>query len=69
MLALSGCVFAGLAMADGISNSLDSSLDAAAESMTLTAGGSKGATQLYLDPNDGPPTRLSRSVTVRWQDR
>jgi hypothetical protein len=38
-------------MADGISNSLDSGLDAAVESMTLTAGGSKGATQPYLDPN------------------
>jgi hypothetical protein len=52
-----GVLFAvtGGAFADGISNNLDSSVDAVAETMPLTAGGASGTTRLYIDPqgNDG----------------
>ena len=52
-----GVIFAvtGGAFADGISNNLDSSVDAVAETMPLTAVGASGTTRLYIDPqgNDG----------------
>lgn len=38
---------------DNLSNSLDASLDAIAEVMPLTVGGSSGTTTLYVDPTNG----------------
>jgi hypothetical protein len=44
---------AGTAMADDISNDLDTSVDATAEIMSLNVGGSNGSTQLYVVPLNG----------------
>lgn len=43
-------VLGGVAWADDISNSLDATVDAAAEVMNLTAGGANGTTQLFVVP-------------------
>ena len=53
-----GVVVAALALgavarADDISNSLDSSIDAVAETMPLTVGGAAGTTDLYVQPQGG----------------
>ena len=40
----------GVAAADDISNNIDASVDAAAETMPLTVGGANGTTQLYVTP-------------------
>jgi hypothetical protein len=53
MVALSGAVFVAVAIADDISNTLDTSVDATPESMALTAGGPKGTTQVRLEPRGG----------------
>ena len=41
------------ALADDIYNNLDTSVDAVAEVMNLTAGGAAGTTQLYVDTQNG----------------
>jgi hypothetical protein len=41
------------AVADDISNTLDASIDAVAETMPLNAGGANGTTQLYVTPRNG----------------
>ena len=43
----------GVASADNIYNDLDASIDAVAEVMPLTVGGSNGTTQLYVAPTGG----------------
>lgn len=43
----------GTSYADDVSNNLDASVDAVAEVMPLTAGGSDGTTQLYVIPKNG----------------
>jgi hypothetical protein len=49
-----GVLFAvtGGAFADGISNNLDGSADAVAETMPLTVGGANGMTRLYIVPQN-----------------
>jgi hypothetical protein len=49
-----GVLFAvtGGAFADGISNTLDGSVDAVAETMPLTVGGANGTTRLYIVPQN-----------------
>jgi hypothetical protein len=42
-----------VALADDISNKLDTSIDAVAETMPLTVGGANGTTQLYVAPTNG----------------
>jgi hypothetical protein len=46
-------VGAAAAHADNIYNNLDTSIDATAEVMPLTAGGAQGTTTLYVDPTNG----------------
>jgi hypothetical protein len=46
-------VFAGVAVADDISNGLDSSIDSAAEAMPLNVGGADGVTVLSVTPRNG----------------
>jgi hypothetical protein len=42
-----------IALADQISNNIDTTVDAVAETMPLTAGGANGTTQLYVIPKNG----------------
>jgi hypothetical protein len=42
-----------IALADNISNTLDPTVDAVAETMPLTVGGANGTTKLYVDPTNG----------------
>lgn len=44
---------AGTSFADNVYNTLDASVDAAAEAMSLTAGGAVGTTQLKIDSTNG----------------
>lgn len=46
-------VGAPLAMADDVSNNLDSDIDAVAEVMALNAGGTSGITQFFVTPRNG----------------
>lgn len=46
-------VGAGLAVADNVSNNLDGSIDAVAETMPLNVGGPNGTTQLFVVPQNG----------------
>lgn len=43
----------GVAAADDVANSLDPSIDVAAETMALNVGGTDGTTQLYITPRNG----------------
>lgn len=47
------CASVGIANADDISNSLDTSVDAVAEVMPLTVGGANGTTELYVVAQNG----------------
>ena len=51
--AIAVVAFAAVAAADDISNNLDGSVDAVAETMALNAGGTNGSTQLYVVPQNG----------------
>jgi hypothetical protein len=42
-----------IALADNVSNTLDTSVDAIAENMPLNQGGPNGTTKLYIDPTNG----------------
>ena len=42
-----------VALADNVSNNLDASVDAVAETMPLNVGGPNGTTQLYIDTTNG----------------
>jgi hypothetical protein len=54
VLAAAGALaFAGVAVADDISNNLDSSIDSAAEAMPLNVGGDHGTTVLSVTPRGG----------------
>lgn len=46
----------GVAVADDISNNLDTSIDAVAESMALNVGGADGKTTLYVNSTGSGPT-------------
>ena len=53
LVAAGTLAFAGVAVADDISNSLDSSIDSAAEAMPLNVGGADGTTVLSVTPRNG----------------
>lgn len=53
MVAAGALAFAGVAMADDISNDLDSTIDAVAEVMPLNVGGASGTTSLYITARNG----------------
>jgi hypothetical protein len=42
-----------IALADNVSNTIDTSVDAVAENMPLNQGGPNGTTKLYIDPTNG----------------
>ncbi len=50
---LAGTLSAGIVLADDISNNLDTSIDAIAETMSLTAGGANGATAYAVRVQNG----------------
>ena len=53
LVAAGTLAFAGIAVADDISNNLDSSIDSAAEAMPLNVGGANGTTALSVTPRNG----------------
>jgi hypothetical protein len=56
-----------IALADNISNTLDPTVDAVAETMPLTVGGANGTTKLYVDPTNGdgkPGCNLTGSTSL-----
>src|SRR5215212_5780653 len=53
LAAIAASLFAAMASADDISNSLDATVDAVAEQMPLTAGGANATTGLYVVPQNG----------------
>lgn len=52
-IVVAAVAFAAVAYADDISNNLDATVDAVAEVMPLTVGGSDGTTLLYVVPQNG----------------
>ena len=52
-LALGTMSVASVALADDISNALDTSIDATPEVMSLTQNGATGSTRLYVQPRNG----------------
>jgi Fn3 domain-containing protein len=67
LAAIATVVIVGVAAADNVSNTLDTTIDAVAETMPLNVGGANGTTRLYVDPtsSDGKSgCNLTGSTTL-----